>query len=147
MKKMRLFLCLACLVLLLSGGCGEKKESISCEISVSCEEILLHYDQLNAEKKDLVPQSGILLEEQTVSAQEGESAFDILLRTLKEQKLHIDAESGYIKGIGNIYEKDCGDFSGWLYTVNGNYAEVGANDYYPEEGDKIVWYFMTGLEE
>jgi hypothetical protein len=34
----------------------------------------------------------------------------------------------------------------WQYTANGNYVPVGADDYVPQPGDRIVWKFMKSGE-
>ena len=72
---------------------------------------------------------------------------DILSRTVRERKLHLDFSetpaygSTYIKGISNLYELDCGEFSGWLYTVNGKSPDVGYSQYKPENGDEIAFTY------
>lgn len=123
----------------------EKEAAVSCTISVSCEEILRHMDELKEEKKALVPEDGMILEETEVTVQ-GTSAFEILETELKKKKIHFDKTGNYIKAIGNLYEKDCGTYSGWIYTVNGEYVEVSADAYYPKDRDNIEWSYMTGLE-
>lgn len=32
--------------------------------------------------------------------------------------------SAYIEGIGNLYEFDCGNLSGWMYSVNGVWPDL-----------------------
>ena len=58
----------------------------------------------------------------------------------------MDAEDSaygkYVKGIAQIYSGDCGDMSGWMYTVNGEFAEVGCDAYSVQEGDEICWVFI-----
>lgn len=34
--------------------------------------------------------------------------------------------SAYVQGINNLYEKDCGQWSGWMYEVNGWYQTMDA---------------------
>lgn len=124
-----------------------------CTLSVRCDEVLSHLDRLTKGKKDIIPINGIILAEQKVSFREGDSVFDVLYRTLKEQKIHFEFvntpmfDSVYIEGIGNLYEFDCGELSGWLYKVNGMKPTYGCSQYKIQKGDKIeVLYTCNYLE-
>ena len=46
-------------------------------------------------------------------------------------------DATYIKGIGNLSEKDCGDQSGWVYKVNGWVADTSCSQYQVTAGDSI----------
>lgn len=146
----KLFLYMVCMILAIAlcacAAPSKNEKSISCVVCVSCEEILMHMDELKPEKKALVPENGMILEETKVTASNAQSALEILESELKKSRIHFDKAGVYIKGIGNLYEKDCGAYSGWIYTVNGKYVEKSADAYYPKNGDKIEWSYMTGLE-
>ncbi len=145
----KIVLYIACVMFVIGlSACGatdKNKNAVSCTVSVSCEEILRHMDELKPEKRELVPENGLILAERTVEAGKN-SALTLLEQELKKNKIHFDKSGNYLKGIGNIYEKDCGTYSGWIYTVNGEYVEKGADAYYPQAGDQIEWSYMTGLE-
>ena len=123
----------------------------TCTISISCATILDNLDALNAEKAELVPQDGVLLPETTVEFSEGESVFDVLQRVCNEQKLHMEFsdtpmyDSAYIEGIGNLYEFDCGELSGWMYSVNGEFPNYGCSRYAVKSGDVISWQYTCDL--
>ena len=51
----------------------------------------------------------------------------------------------YIHGIGNIYEFDFGDLSGWVYMVNGESASVGCDQYVLQDGDQVEWHYTLEL--
>ena len=55
--------------------------------------------------------------------------------------------TAYIEGINNIYEFSCGELSGWMYCVNGEYPNVGCSDYKIKDGDNIEWYYTCDLGE
>lgn len=124
-----------------------KEKANTCLISVSCDTILKRPELLAEEKRELLPTDGKILDAREVTFEEGESAFDILLRVLKEEKIHIEFmetplyDSVYIEGIGNIYEMDCGKLSGWMYKVNGNFLQVSSSEYQPKSGDEIEWVY------
>ncbi len=44
-----------------------------------------------------------------------------------------------------LAEKDNGDFSGWMYTVNDEHPNVGVNYYFPYDGDSIVFHYTDNF--
>ena len=123
----------------------------TCTISISCSTVLEHMDALTAGKEDLVPSDGWLLPPMEVTFHEGENVFQILRRTCKQQKIHMEFEdtpiynSAYIEGIGNLYEFDCGELSGWKYRVNGWFPNYGCSRYQVQSGDRIEWLYTCDL--
>ena len=51
----------------------------------------------------------------------------------------------YIEGINQIYEKDCGTKSGWMYCVNGTFPNYGCSDYKLKNGDAVEWRYTCDL--
>lgn len=145
----------ALLTCLLVGGCGIQAPSEpagnTCTISISCATILNKLDDLTQGKQALVPADGWLLEPTQVEFNEGESVFHILRRTCKQQMIHMEFEdtpiynSAYIEGIGNLYEFDCGELSGWKYRVNGRFPNYGCSQYPVQSGDVIEWLYTCDL--
>ncbi len=41
-----------------------------------------------------------------------------------------------------LREKDNGQNSGWMYTVNGVHPSLGMNEWYVSNGDEIVWHYI-----
>ena len=148
-------LLLSVLIFASVGGCSKKeqsKEDYTCTISVKCDKILENMDKLSEEKHGLVPEDGIIFSGSEIAFEEGETAFDVLKRELKNNKIHLDFtmpsgfDTAYIKGIGNIYEFDCGDMSGWMYTVNNEAQDVGCSQYLLKDGDVVEWSYALGDE-
>ena len=112
-----------------------------------CAAILENLDRLNAEKADLIPADGVLLAPTAVEFTEGESVFDVLKRVCRENKIHMEFsetpvyQSAYIEGIGNLYEFDCGEGSGWMYRVNGEFPNYGCSRYTLADGDTVEWVY------
>lgn len=119
----------------------------TCTISISCATILDNPDWLNPEKTELVPEGGVILPAQTVTFYEGESVFNVLQRTCKQNSIHMEFSntpmynSAYIEGIHNLYEFDCGEGSGWMYKVNGWFPNYGCSRYQLQNGDVIEWVY------
>lgn len=123
----------------------------TCTLEIRCDTLLKNLDKLSSGKAELVPEDGILLEKTTVSFESGDSVFDVLRRCLREQNVHfeyVDAKaygSTYIEGIGNLYEFDCGEQSGWLYFVNSISPGLGCSGYTVANGDEIVFAYTCDM--
>ena len=123
----------------------------TCTISIACDTILDHMDWLDPEKTELVPDDGWILKPTTVTFYEGESVFNVLQRTCKQKKIHMEFEntpmynSAYIEGINNLYEFDCGELSGWMYSVNDWFPNYGCSRYALKDGDVICWVYTCDL--
>ena len=123
----------------------------TCTLSISCATILDNMDLCKKEKRELVPEDGWILKPMTVTFYEGESVFNILQRTCKQQKIHMEFEntpiynSAYIEGINNLYEFDVGNTSGWMYKVNGWFPNYGCSRYQLKDGDVIEWVYTCDL--
>ena len=118
-----------------------------CTISISCATILDNMGWLDPEKVELVPEDGWILKPIEVTFYEGESVFNVLVRTCKQQGIHMEFvntpmyNSAYIEGIHNLYEFDCGQLSGWIYKVNGWSPNYGCSRYALKDGDVIEWQY------
>lgn len=123
----------------------------TCTLSVRCDTILDNMDWLDKEKHELVPEDGVIYATKTISFYEGESVFNVLLREMKKNKIHMEFSntpmynSVYIEGINNLYEFDCGELSGWMYKVNDWFPNYGCSRYQLKEGDVIEWVYTCNL--
>jgi hypothetical protein len=124
-----------------------------CTLSVRCDSVLKNMDKLSRQKIDLIPADGVILPKETLAFLSGDSVFDVLYRTLKEKGIHIEFvntpmyNSVYVEGIANLYEFDCGDTSGWTYTVNGLSPMHGASQHKVEVGDDIEFVYKCSIFE
>ena len=123
----------------------------TCTISISCASILEHMDLCDKEKVELVPEDGWLLKPVEVTFKQGQSVFDVLQQVCKDNKLHMEFSmtpiynSAYIEGIGNLYEFDCGEVSGWMYKVNDWFPNYGCSRYQLQNGDIVEWEYTCEL--
>lgn len=126
-------------------------KEMTCVLSVRCDTILNNLSKFNSDKIDILPQDGVIFAEREVTFYEGESVFNVTLREMKKNKIHMEFvntpiyNSAYIEGIGNIYEYDCGELSGWMYSVNGWFPNYGCSRYELKQGDKIEWQYTCDL--
>ena len=128
-------------------------EGLYCTLSVQCSSVLENLHKLKDNKKDIIPDGGVILKETKVEFFAGESVFDVLHRTLKSNNILFEFtktpayNSVYIEGIANLYEFDCGELSGWLYRVNGIKPTYGCSQYQLENGDKIEFFYSCNMFE
>ena len=127
------------------------EETITCTLLIRCNTVLNNRSVLNPEKAELIPSDGVIYPETVIEFSSGESVFDVLLRETKRTKIHLEFTkaplygSTYIEGIGNLYEFDCGELSGWMYKVNDKFPHYGCSNYKLKPGDKIEWVYTCNL--
>ncbi|BBI35464.1 DUF4430 domain-containing protein [Cohnella abietis] len=129
----------------------DKKEKLTVTLSVTCKTILDNLNIFNKDKLEVLPEDGVIYKARKVTFYKGESVFDVLLREMKSNKIHMEFEmtpiynSNYIEGINNIYEFDCGELSGWMFKVNGWFPNYGSSRYILEDGDVVDWVYTCDL--
>lgn len=122
----------------------KEDEKLYCTLSIDCKTILDNMDELSQNKVSIVPKDGIILNKK-VEYKEGETVYDVLMRETRRNRIHIDSLDGYIKGIGNLYEKDCGKLSGWMYSVNGKFLSYSCKDAKVSKNDVIEFRYTCDL--
>ncbi len=128
-----------------------KNTVYTCTLSVRCDTILNNIKWLDPEKVELAPEDGVIFPAARVTFYEGESVFNVLLREMKKNKIHMEFEntpiynSAYIEGINNLYEFDCGELSGWMYKVNDWFPNYGCSRYQLKDGDVVEWVYTCDL--
>lgn len=120
---------------------------LTCTLSVRCDNAV----GKTSSKALVIPEDGVVFEEQEVVFYEGESVFNVLVREMKKNKIHLEFvntpiyNSAYIEGISNLYEFDCGELSGWMYKVNDWFPNYGCSRYELKDGDKVEWVYTCDL--
>lgn len=132
----------------------EEKKNFVCGITIRCDSMLNHMNEVEDAVKSYIPADGIILEQTSVKVETGDTAYSLLQKVCQAKDIALDASytngysSAYVRGIGHIYEKQAGLSSGWLYLVNGKLPGYGASRYRLKEGDRIEWvYSCTGKLE
>lgn len=152
-----IFIVAVTLLCMLLCGCSaaqtaaDNGNGIQCIISINCANALLHSEELPEALMERLPADGVILEETALAIQDGDSVFDVLQRAAKDagiQMEYVDTplyNSAYIEGIANLYEFDCGEHSGWMYRVNGEFPNYGCSSHKVENGDVIEWVYTCDL--
>lgn len=157
MKNFKKILFIIMLTIILTGCQKNSKESAvssstRCTLYVTCENAI-NSDELEKNILDILPEDGVIFSKREVVFQEGESVFDVLKRELKAEGILMESTitpgtgSVYIEGISNLYEFDCGEQSGWMYTVNGQIPNYSCSDYIVENKDVITFSYTCNLGE
>ena len=128
-------------------GCADKGDSQigTCTVTICCETALEAKDVLAQEKYSALPKDGILLQSENVPIQENDSVYDVFIRAAQKASLSYEVSDGYLSGIGGLYQMDCGELSGWLYSVNGEFQIEGADNIPAEDGMEIAWLYTCDM--
>ena len=85
--------------------------------------------------------------ETTVDLPEGATAFDALMMAGVEVESQ-DSDYGiYVSSVNGLAAGDNGEYSGWLYAVNGEDGMVAADECLLADGDEVRWYYITEFSE
>lgn len=140
------------LIVLILGGCSiksadeyykstEPEGELSAFISIDCSTAVDYDSTLRS--------NPVVLKKTEISFNESETVFDLLTKACKLNTLQLDfkgsGDSVYVSGIDYLYEFDCGELSGWEYSVNGKFPSVGCNAYEAKDGDVICWLYTCEL--
>ena len=130
---------------------SKDSNTISCSIYISCASVLNHMDKLTDSTKKVIPEDGIILDFTDVKVKKNATVFDVLQKAARDNKVHLEYnytpayKTYYIEGIGNLYQFDVGNLSGWMYSVNGEFPGVGCSGYKVKDGDVISWVYTCNF--
>lgn len=136
-----------------------------CTVRIECKTIYDNLNNFENNKKSFLTSSGVILDDVQVEISGTESAFEVLKKACSENVCTDNCKyceqngvlleytytpafnNYYIEGIHQIYEKDCGSQSGWMYSVNGTFPDVGSSSYTVSDEDVIVFAFTCNMGE
>jgi hypothetical protein len=131
-----------------------EKQKITCFLEIRCDQLAENKGKADKSIWDYIPEDGILFKKTEVRVEEGTTAYGLLSLVCQSEKIALDAKytpmyrSYYVSGIGNLYEKQAGSMSGWIYKVNGKSPNKGASSFRLSQGDECVWsYTCDGKTE
>lgn len=124
-------------------------------LTIEATTLLDNWDELDQElqKEKYVPKDGMILKKTEYVLRESDSVFDVLKRATRHNQIHLVFQgasenafkSAYIKGINHLYEFSCGNLSGWMYEVNGEFPDHGVSRYELDDGDEIALRYTCDL--
>lgn len=129
------------------------EDSETVYLTIRCDTILDHWESLDPALRfeKYVPQDGVILARTEYVLRDKDTVYDILDRALRHAKIPMECiysenyASVYVQGIHHLYEFSCGELSGWMYMVNGEFPNYGCSKYELRDGDEIVWCYTCDL--
>ncbi|MGI8315402.1 DUF4430 domain-containing protein [Halobacillus mangrovi] len=134
MKKIYVFLVAALLAIGVISGCGsqqtEKTEEANASQQEEKQEVTLKVEisKNNGEE---------VLADQEISVEKGTTLMEVM-----KDNFEVEESDGFINSIEGI-EGNQEEKMAWMFTINGEEAMVGANEYEVEQGDEIVFDYHS----
>lgn len=131
----------------------EDSKALCCTLSIDCKNVFSNIDELDKSKRGIIPADGVILSTVRVEFEQGETVYDVLQRVCRQYGIQLEASytpgygSAYVEGINNLYEFDCGEHSGWKYTVNGVLPNFGCSAYELKNGDDVQWRYTCAFDD
>lgn len=127
-------------------------------LTISVVNIKNNLKSLPKAKQSFVTKSGYILKKRAVEIEEGNTAFDVLKKGCQENRCEDGCsyckngvqleysytpayKSYYIEGIHQLYEKDCGAMSGWIFKINGTVADASSSTVEVNDGDTVEFVY------
>lgn len=100
----------------------------------------------------VISSSEVPLSPTELEIEEGDTVMETLIAITKKHDVQMEYQGGqgamaYVKGIGNVYEFDRGQGSGWMFRINGIFPNRGAGVIPLQDGDRVEWLYTTDLGE
>lgn len=128
----------------------KKTDTVTCTVTVECKSILDHMDELKEGHEEFVPSDGYIIKNYTYKAKAGYTAYDALKSACNNNDIKLTAQKTsygvYISGINNLDEFDCGNQSGWMYSVNGIMPNTTCGNVTIDDGDSIVFTYVCTFQ-
>lgn len=133
------------------------EDSETVTISIRCDTLLEpeNWNNLDEQLRDekYVPSDGVILPETTYVLRKGDTVFDLLKRVCRYNEIQMDYQGPdtnvystiFIKGINYLYDFSCGELSGWMYKVNGEFPGVGSSGKKLKNHDRVEWVYTCDL--
>ena len=116
---------------------------IMVHITITCSKVI---DNPDLSTDAGLPENGIILDTY-VAVKDGDSVFTALKAAADDNGISLSYTgskgSVYVTGINELYEKQCGRYSGWKYSVNNVYPNVGCGGYALSDGDSILFGYTA----
>lgn len=129
----------------------KKIDKVTCTVTVECKSILDHMDNLKEGHEEFVPNDGYIIKNYTYKAKAGYTAYDALKSACNNNDIKLTAQKTsygiYISGINNLDEFDCGNQSGWMYSVNGIMPNTTCGNVTVDDGDSIVFTYVCTFQK
>lgn len=117
---------------------------ITVSVFCSCKNAVNYGIRDKKDFSEFIPEDGVIFSA-TVTVPKDSTAMDAIKTAALENNVEIKETRGYIRGIGGLFEKDCGGASGWMYSVNGTLPNVSSDKYTLNSNDRIELHYTVNL--
>lgn len=117
------------------GGISSSKIRIGVKVMIhndDCENNFT-YKNNSSEFEGLVSGTAVL--------DSGATVYDATTNVLDSEGIDYTEEEGYFSQIDGISEFDHGDYSGWMFMVDGEHSKKGSSETKLTENSSIIWYY------
>lgn len=123
-------------------SCGKKEEPKAPEEIVNPINISISIS--DSKNDDVTVEDFEAIEKTEFTVEEDTNVLDAtqLFCVSNEIPIELDSAGTYIVSMAGAGEKDIETTTGWVYTVNGEQLNVGANEKILKDGDEISWEFV-----
>ena len=129
------------------------EDSETIYLTIRCDTILDNWGALDPSLKHekYVPEDGVILARTEYVLRKGDTVYAVLDRAIRHNQIQMECiysqnyGSVYVQGINHLYEFSCGELSGWMYMVNGEFPNYGCSKYELKDGDEIIWCYTCDL--
>lgn len=125
-------------------------QTLTCTLSIRCDNILKHMDLLDPARREFVPCLRRYLRRPPGDLPGRQRASTTCLKREADAAGIPLTKSGnalfktiYITSIQNLREKDCGETGGWMYRVNGQTPGMSCAAYQLKDGDRVEWDYTV----
>lgn len=148
-KKKRKIAIIVLVVVIIAALCVEiisnrNKEQVSFTIEVRCDAVVANPESMiNQDNLANIPADGTCIAQMKCSGNGGTTALEAVEVACRIKGIALDASSGFVSSLGYLANGDCGDWSGWMFSVNDEFLPVGADEYKVQDGDHITWAYSV----
>lgn|GEM_PF-6071209 len=118
---------------------------------INCENALKADSGLADSIRDELPADGVVFYSNEFEIREGDTVYDVISRACEENGIQMEStkvgmsSAMYIEGIANLYEFDCGNLSGWMYSVNGDFPQISVSQTKVSDGDEVRLLYSCNI--
>jgi len=117
--------------------------SISGDINIKTEELT----PITIEEASLkiIGYENTILSKTSGEIKNGDTVLSFTKRILRKKDIDYDDRGGYLSNIDGLKQFDKGSKSGWMFSVNGDFPEIGADNVRLREDDYIKWLYTSDM--
>lgn len=134
--------------LIAAATTADGNKTAACQFTVKGSSASSQKDKINISVDTYTANNQSIIDLTAINYQDGDTAWSATKRLFDEKGIsytYNPKKNGYVSEINGVSEFDYGKQSGWMYSVNGEYPEIGCGAYELKAGDTIRWRYTLDL--